>query len=244
MDFGLLYAAYGPEVVAFCPFCSLADPTTYQLYSFASTFLPHVLHLLLIGLVTTTVFSGLEGARWRSQATFAALCVAFAELTLVLRNDWKLNVTKKSVDQVDFFHWRVRMYRYAAFALMDAGLGWAMYLTSTNRWMPSGPPMTQQLINATNALAGIRAKLLTMGQIRNTVLRDQELNSMAQAYWQREPRVMEELEARREVVDAKRMALSKMDVEKMKRDATKWVDDIWPLLRGGPNKSVVEKKND
>jgi len=229
-DFGLLYAAYGPDVMANCAWCSTASTDTYFMYAFSSILAPHLYHILILGLITSSFFSGPEGARWRIYATAMGAFLAAIELGLVLRNDWKLNTTKRSLSDVDFFYWRLRMYRLLSFAVADALLGWAIWLTSTNRWLVKPPPVSQQIQYATVALNLARNKVTLLSRLRNAVIYDEQLHSTSVNHSLQEPRQMAEIEQERDVVDAKRLALSRMDIDRIRNEAQIWTDRVWPIL--------------
>jgi len=229
-DFGLLYAAYGPDVLANCAWCSTANTDTYFMYAFSSILAPHLYHIFILGFITSSFFSGPEGARWRLYATATGAFLAVTELALVLRNDWKLNTTKRSLSEVDFFYWRLRMYRLLSFAVVDALLGWAIWLTSTNRWLVKPPPTSQQIQFATVALNMARNKVTLLSRLRNAVVHDEQLHSTSVNHSFQQPRHMAEIEQEREVVDAKRLALSRMDIDRIRHEAQIWTDKVWPLL--------------
>jgi hypothetical protein len=203
-------------------------------YALPTLLAPHLLHIFLLGMITSSYFSGREGTRWRMYATVAGVSLAAAELVLVLRYDWKHNATKRTLKEVDFFFWRLRTMRLLSFAVVDGLLGWALWLTSTNRWLVEPPSISEQIEGASMFLTGVHSKLQALGQLQNTVLRDDTLRGMGFQYWTREPRLMESVEQEREVMDAKRLALSRMDFDRVKANADNWVDRIWEGLRPPP----------
>jgi hypothetical protein len=201
------------------------------MYSIPSIITPHLWHIIMLGIITSSRLSGLEGARWRTYATTAGALLAVTELVLVLRNDWKLNTTRRTLPEVDFFHWRLRMYRNISFAIVDGLLGWAIWLTSTNRWLVQPPSMTQQLQRALIAMQVARVKVSLLSRVRNTVLQDDVLLAGSMNAAARQKADMAEIEQEREVVDAKRLALSRMDVGKIRGEAEIWTEKVWTLLR-------------
>jgi hypothetical protein len=209
----------------------MTNPSTYLIYAIPSILAPHLLHICLLGIITSSFFSGQEGTRWRVHATIAGVFLAVVEIVLVSKNDWKNNSTKRNLEDVDFFHWRLRVYRLLAFALTDGLLGWAIWLTSTNRWLVKPPSISEQLNQATQSLQLLHSQMGILGRMRNAILRDDELRTAGMGYWEREPKIMEEVEQQREVVDAKRLALSRMDYDKVQASASLWVDQIFHALR-------------
>jgi hypothetical protein len=230
-DFGLLYAAYGPDVLANCVWCSTTNTDTYFMYAIPSILTPHLLHVIILGIITSTFFSGPEGARWRTYATTAGAFLAVSELVLVLRNDWKANTTRRTLTEVDFFYWRLRTYRQLSFAVVDGLLGWAIWLTSTNRWLVRPPPVAQQIQGAAMAMHVARIKVLLLSRLRNAVLHDDALLATSVNGTAKQRGDLTEIEQEREVVDAKRLALSRIDVDKVRRDAEIWTEKVWAFLR-------------
>ncbi|KAF2665424.1 hypothetical protein BT63DRAFT_442825 [Microthyrium microscopicum] len=233
-DWTLLYAAYGPEVLAMCPFCNTDSPSTYLWYALPTIVAPHLVHIFLLGLLTSPFFSGPDGARWRTYATIAGVALATIELTMVMRYDWKLNTTKKTANDVDWFFWRLRTMRLLAFAAVDGLLGWGLWLTSTNRWLVKPPAVAEQVNTISLMLQVMNNKLKALGHIQNAVLRDDQLRGAGYHYWTREPRLMEEVEQEREVIDARRQAISHMDYDRVTADADLWVERVWGALKPTP----------
>jgi hypothetical protein len=229
-SFGLLYAAYGPSVLAYCPFCLTDEPVTYTIYALPAILAPHLLHICFLGLVTSSLVAGPEGSRWRMHATLAGVALAAIEILAVAGNDFKLNATKIQLKDVEFFYWRQRLFRHLGIALLDGLFAWVLWLTATNRWLAKPPGLYQQLTDALVALHEVHVKYATLGRMRNAILRDDELREASGAYWAREPRIMEEIHSDRGVVDAKRTAMSRTDPEKLRRDAEAWVDQTWNAI--------------
>jgi len=115
---------------------------------------------------------------------------------------------------------------------MDSFLGLVLWLTSTNRWLVVSPTLAQQMSDTIGTLQRTQKKTAAVGQFRNAILRDDELREASATYWQREPRVMEDIEQEREVVDAKRAALSRIDFQRIRNEASTWVEEqFWPILQ-------------
>jgi hypothetical protein len=230
-DFGLIYAAYGPQVMAECIWCNTKEPTYYLYYAIPSILAPHLLHVLIILCLTSTFFTGSEGSRWRFYGVMATASLALVEVVLVARNDWRLNTTKRLLADVDFFYWRMRTYRLLAFALLDSLLGWAVWLTSTNRWLVKPPGVSQQVEFLANTLKVPAIKMSLLSRMQAAVVSDEQLLTTGMRYWTQEPRNVAELEQEREVVDAKRLALSRINIDKIRHEANLWVDQVWRFFQ-------------
>jgi hypothetical protein len=57
-EFRFLYAAYGPDAALQCPFCQATEPKDYLYYYLPALLVPHLLHIGLLGFVTSSLFSG------------------------------------------------------------------------------------------------------------------------------------------------------------------------------------------
>jgi hypothetical protein len=235
-DLALLYAAYGPNVVLQCPFCSPAQPQSYLYYALPALMAPHLFHIFVLGVITSSFFSGSEGARWRTYATIAGVALAAGELYMTYTYNWEANGQKRMLQDVDFFYWNTRMWRQLAFAAVDGLMGWLLWLTSTNRWLVKPPTISEQLADVTNTLAGSYGQINLLGNVRNAIVRDNELRTTHGEYWLSESREMQDIEREREVVDAKNIALSRMDFEKTQRRAEIYVDQIFASLQTSESK--------
>ena len=227
----LLYAAYGPNVVADCPFCQANQPQSYFYYALPAILIPHLLHTIFLGIVTSSSLSGPEGNRFRTHATIAGVALASIELWMRYTYNWEDNATKRNLQEADFFFWRIQLYRNLAFALVDALFGWALWLTSTNRWLVQQPSVRERVAGISQELQTTYQQLAILGPLRNAILRDQELRETSERYWSQEPKIMEEIEREREVVDAKNLALSRLDSGKVQERARLWVDSVFAGFR-------------
>lgn len=61
MDVRLQYLAFGPDPIIDCLFCSPDEPNSYLYYAIPSTVTPHLLHIGLLGLITSPTFFRTEG---------------------------------------------------------------------------------------------------------------------------------------------------------------------------------------
>jgi len=237
----LLYAAYGPDVVLECPFCKATEPQSYLYYALPAILTPHVFHIGLLGVITSSFFSGPEGARWRTYATIAGVALALGELYMTWTYKWEGNGSKRMLQDVDFFYLKMRLWRQLAFAAVDSILGWVLWLTSTNRWLVKPPALTEQLAEVSQTLQKTYTQINLLGNLRNAIVRDNQLRTTNAEYWLREQREMEEIEREREVVDAKNIALSRMDYDKVQQRAENYVDQVFSGLRPTPGPPQAKK---
>ncbi|KIW05394.1 uncharacterized protein PV09_03909 [Verruconis gallopava] len=221
-----IYAAYGPEVALTCPFCQANEPQSYLYYALPGIAVPHLIHIFLLGLITSSFFSGAEGSRWRTHATIAGVALALIELYTTWNYKWEANVTKRMLGEVDFFYARMRVYRHLAFAATDAIFGWVLYLTSTNRWLVKPPSTTQQLSEVAQQLAGMHAQVNLLANLRNATVRDAELRQGQEMYWRREQEEMAGIMQDDNVRSAVTSVLAKDEYDKTRQRARAYVDQV------------------
>ncbi|TVY53387.1 hypothetical protein LSUE1_G010343, partial [Lachnellula suecica] len=227
LDSRLLYFHHGPDVIANCQFCNAEDPKSYLYYSLPSILAPHLFNLCLLALVTSGLFTGKEGAAWRTTATIAAGAAVVIDLYLVSSYDTAQNSRATRLEDIDTFFWKMRVYRLLGLATVNGLLGWVLYLSSTNRAFLK-PATTQERIEAsTRVLDSARSKLGAIGILRNTVQRDTVLREKSSEYWVREGMVMGELMEEREVVEGVNNALgSRIDINTITRDAEVYAQNV------------------
>jgi hypothetical protein len=207
LDSRLLFFLYGPDVIRDCAFCNAEDPRSYLYFALPALAAPHLANLVILAVVTSGLFTGNEGARWRTVATLAAAALGLLEVYLVGSYNPQTNARATRLRDIDLFFWNMRIYRGIAIAAMDGAIGWILYLSSTNRAFVN-PPVTAERIETSIKLLDVaRSKLGAAGILRNTINRDEELRSKSLTYWIHEGRVMNELMEEREVVEGVRNAL-------------------------------------
>ncbi|KAE9377747.1 hypothetical protein N431DRAFT_554087 [Stipitochalara longipes BDJ] len=202
-----LYFQFGPDVLIDCQFCNAEDPKSYLYYSLPSLLAPHLFNLCVLALVTSGLFTGKDAAIWRTTATLAAGALVFIDVYFVATYDCKANARALRLEDIDFFFWKMRVWRAIGLAFIDGILGWLLYLSSTNRAFLTPPSTAERIETSTRMLDVVRSKMSAMGILRNTINRDEELRARSQGYWVHEGRVMGELMQEREVVDGVRNAL-------------------------------------
>jgi len=206
----LLYLQFGPDVLSECPFCNSDEPRSYFYYAIPAIIWPHIVNTVAIAAVTSPTLTGRHGAQWRTYATIASGVLGALEVYLVSSYNYQLNSRALRLHQLDMFFWDMRTYRYVALAVLNAGLAYVLFLSSTNR-----------------AFGTARAKLNALGIIRNTTVRDDELRTRVQHYWAHEVRLMGEVMEEREVVEGVNDALSnRIKIEDISRDAEMYAQSV------------------
>ncbi|KAK7542245.1 uncharacterized protein J3D65DRAFT_613109 [Phyllosticta citribraziliensis] len=234
----LLYLAYGPDVLASCPYCTSQEPSSYFYYALPSILAPHLLHLMVLGILTSSLMSGIHGARWRTPAAIAGVSLAAVEIWLLGSYNYQRNATATRLGDIEPFYWRVRTLRYLGFAVVDAALGYIVYLSSTNRWLAMPPTVVERLEDNIRMTEGLRGKLSMLGALKNTVARDRGLRQRSEEYWTNEGQVMGQVLEDREVVDGMQAALERVNVETIERQAGGLADNVvgvMDMMRGMPS---------
>jgi hypothetical protein len=241
----LLYLQFGPDVLGECPFCSADDPKTYFYYALPSMLWPHVLNLIIISVVTSSAWTGRHGAAWRPMVVLAALAVGGLDTYILSSYNYQANARSTRLADLDFFHWTLRICRHLALAFLDAGLGWILWLSSTNRAFTQLPSPAEQIEVANRHLRQTMGKMRALGIIKNTTLRDEELRETARAYWNHEVMVMAQAMEEREVVEGMNDALSsRIDIARVTKDADMYTHDVIGPVRAAAAASTPKEVED
>lgn len=226
-DARCLYLVHGPDVVTNCPFCLSDEPNTYFYYALPALLLPHLFHLLALGLATSTVVASKYGSRWRTLFVMGGAAIGLAECYLVGTYDFQANARVTRPEDLDHFYWRMRTFRGIGMCILDATFAGLIWAASTNRLFVVPPTAAERTETAIKAIESLRGRLGAVGILRNAVARDDGLRGKAEAYWCREKQVMGEVMDEREVVEGIRNALSdRINVTKIEEDARTYVDGI------------------
>lgn len=198
-------------MLAGCVFCAAHDPTSYLTYALPALAAPHVLHMAVLGLVTSAGLFGAESARWRTPATAAAVALAVADLWFTAAYDHRANTQAVGTRDINFFFWRMRLLRGVGMVAIDGLLGLATWLAATNRLFRAPPSVDSRLDDAAKALEVLNFRLLAAGNVRNAVVRDRELAGKTARYWAQQIAADAGMHEEREVVDGMREALTRID---------------------------------
>lgn len=229
LDARLLYAHYGPHVLATCPFTSsgdLAAGQDYFYYALPSIVVPHLLHLFALGIATSGILSGKEGARWRTPAVIAGIVLAIAEVWFVATYDDRPNARSTRLSEIDFVFWKVQVWRGLAIAAVDGGLGWVIWLQATGRAFLNPPSAGERIADHNQSLERLLVRSKGVGVLRNGTVRDANMRGKANDYWAKEGEIMRDVFEQPETVEAQRNALKRLDIVRVGREAESYVDSI------------------
>lgn len=223
-----LYATYGPDVLD----NPLARPDEidssrwYLLYALPSILAPHLAHLFALGVATSGLISGKEGARWRTWSIIAGVAVAGMEVYMIETYDLAASMRGVQAKDVRYVHWQVGVWRGVAIAIVDAVLGWMLWLQATGRAFITPDPPVERLADHAKLLEALVSKIAALGILRNGTMRDADLRRKVDDYWIKEQTATTEVLEQPEVSQAQRNVLSKKDMGVVRRDIAQFVDGI------------------
>ncbi|KAF2736430.1 hypothetical protein EJ04DRAFT_511090 [Polyplosphaeria fusca] len=230
----LVYVAYGPDTLINCIWCAAPDGNdaqNYFLYSLPKILTPHIFHLIVLGLATSSMV-GTEGSRLRIHATIAGLVLACAEAWYMGTYDVSVNKRATVLQDIDFAHWRIRVWRYLAFAATDAVLGLVLWATSTNRWLAIPPKIAERLEASTKQAEATRLKLQGLGLLGNSINRDSALRGVREEYWQTEGQWMAETVQEEAVRTQINQALEKINYQGLETHVSGVADNLINSIDG------------
>lgn len=185
-----IYLRFGEDTLVSCSFCSLDNPNTYLLYHLPfHTLLPHLFHLLIVGIVTSAPVVGEQTSGWRNKFVLLAVSLALLDAYFVATIDPNGGSRGGSASNrvPRSFHNEITPMRSLAFALVDAIFAFLIYVSSTNRFFYTPPTAAEQAeaaaSTASSALSAALAKLQTVSLTRHAVVRDGGLKARDDGYW-------------------------------------------------------------
>ncbi|TKA70824.1 hypothetical protein B0A49_07692 [Cryomyces minteri] len=229
-DARLLYLHYGPDVVANCQFCRSDGPGSYLVYALPSLLLPHLAHLAVLGLATSSLLAGPEGSRFRTPVTLAGVALAAADVYLVASHaqpPYTAATTTTVGGHIDAFFWKLRLYRSLALTVADLSAALLLWTTATNRLLALPPRPAERMEHGARTLELALAKLKALGSVRNVVFRDAGLRDRVGAYWTAEGAVTRAMFEEREVVEGVRAALARADMGGLMEQADRYTEGVF-----------------
>lgn len=187
-----VYLTFGPDALTSCQYCSFDNLNTYLLYYLPfNVLLPHLAHLLILGVATSAPFAGRECARWRTKFTFAGLVLAALDIWIVSTHD-PIQAASPAVRAGQAppsgLYNTITLLRPLVFTICDSVCAMIIWLSATNRFFFKPPSPVEQLDKAVSTalqvLTGANSKLHTTSVTRNAVVRDKALKGRDDVYWQ------------------------------------------------------------
>lgn len=238
----LLYLAYGPETLLNCTWCASAegnDQQNYFLYSLPKIAMPHIFQLSVLGFATSSLV-GPEGSRFRTHATIAGLLMLVVEAWYMGTYDITGNKRAIFVQDIDSAFWRVRFLRCITFAVVDMGLAFVLWATSTNRWLAKPVSLAERLESTTRQSEDTLNKIRALGLLTNSSNRDPALRGVKEEYWRLEGHVMADTVQDPAVTEQINAAISKMDFTALEGRVGQVADGIVKSLDGLRGANVMQ----
>lgn len=128
-----LYLRFGPSTLLNCPFCHSTDPNSYLLYHLPSNIvLLHLLHLLLLGLATSSPISGRSANILRTKLAISALALAAIDIYLTSTYT-PLIPNPNSPSPPLSIYWTALTLRPLSICIHDVLAAAIIYISATNR---------------------------------------------------------------------------------------------------------------
>jgi hypothetical protein len=226
----LQYLRFGPDVLCNCPLVN--DPQaqnaglSYLICALPSLLKTHLMHLLFLGLATSSLIGGTTSARWRTAAILSATAVMVADFSSVFGYDHQRNARAATFSAVENFFWTRNLVSHLAICVTDAAIGALIWASATNRAFVLPPSPAIILESQTRVLEKSLAKFRSLGAVRNVVMRESGFRTKVGEYWRKEGEIMHEVLEERDVVEAVNEVLAKMDVDGVTRGADEFVEQV------------------
>ncbi|OQD85366.1 hypothetical protein PENANT_c010G09675 [Penicillium antarcticum] len=187
-----VYLTYGPDALTSCQYCSFDNLNTFLMYYLPfHVLLPHLVHLMILGIATSAPIAGRESARWRTKFTMAGMALAAIDVYIVASYDAVSSASpsvRSGQTPPSGLYNSITLLRPLAFVVCDVVCLVVLYLSATNRFFFKQPSLTDQIDQAVsvalNALTGAHGKMHATSVTRNAVVRDKSLKSRDDLYWQ------------------------------------------------------------
>ena len=155
------------------------------------------------------------GAVWRTQATLAGVALAVSEVYYISTYSHTTNISARTAAANVYPYWAILTYRGLAIALVDAALGYAIYLTATGRWGSLISDSPAEKIDAVSAaLEDVIRNTNSALSLKQAVMTDADLRRQVVDFWEKEGLT------RRELAEAEGVRLARRAVERRRDWAT------------------------
>lgn len=249
----LIYLTHGLSTTLNCSFCHPSQPQTYVLYSLPTTvFLPHLIHFIILGLVTSPSITSSLATKYRFTFLTTSLGVLAIDIFLnTLYTPYPSLIRPTDPSPVSLYN-VLRILRPLIVCLLDAIFAFYVWATTTNRFIffpflsdPNAAGngsvdelqmQTQELVrNAAMGLSVVQSKLRAYSVAKNTVLRDEDLKRVEATYWEEVRRregggtgeeIYEDDEVQAAIARVYGMGNSGVDVPRARREAGAFVDGV------------------
>lgn len=241
-----LYLRFGPSTIVDCPFCNPLDPSTYLLYHFPKNIvLPHLFNFGILGLATSATVSGFEASQWRFYVLAGALGMAAFDAYVVVQYQPSIDIHMPAPAGL---FWVFATLRPLSLCFYDGFVAFIIYASATKRFLLfSGPAkdpeavqrQTLDLITKSGiAVSAAATKIRATSVARNAVVRDHDLKSKDDKYWQEVGDLEGKQDPRSGVWDdeqvqaaiAQAYSNGTINVEKVRKEADAFVKGVTKFL--------------
>lgn len=236
----LAYLRFGPDVIANC---RLTDPrdagaeSVYLFYALPSILAPHIAHLLVLGIATSGLIAGRDASRWRLLASVVGFALAVGEVVAVATYNQQRNAASSRPSEIDWFFWKIRLYRGLCSATVDGVLGRIIYMSATKQAFIVPKSSPERIEETSSLLENALAKTRGLGIVRNTTFRDTSMRQRVERYWIHQEAVMRAVFEESEVTGALNEALQTMDVPTIAQQADGFVEGVLGLAQDQPDQT-------
>ena len=127
-----LYLRFGPSTLTNCQFCHQDDPLSYLLYHLPTNIiLPHLFHILVIGLATSETISGYEATTFRHSTLLCGLILS--SLDIFLTTTYAPSIAATTPAPAGTF-WVAGTLRSLTLMVFDITLAFLIYASATGRF--------------------------------------------------------------------------------------------------------------
>jgi hypothetical protein len=186
-----MYLRFGPRTLLNCTFCIPEDDSSYILYHLSTNILlPHLVHLLGLGLATSEGLAGIEASGWRTKSTIGALSLALLDVYVTTIHSPKVDGNMPSPGGL---FWHTALIRPLVLCLFDVIIAFCIYSSATNKFLlfvsseydPAvAKRQREQMLSLTNnSLQMAQTKLRAFAMARNAAVREPRLKATDDEYW-------------------------------------------------------------
>ncbi|RVX67644.1 hypothetical protein B0A52_08173 [Exophiala mesophila] len=238
-----LYLRFGPSTLLNCTFCHPNDAFTYLLYHLPTNILlPHLLHILALGVATSESVSGVEAHHWRRLSLIGAVILFSLDIWQAVTYT---PVTAPMTPSPAGTFWLASTLRYLSFSFFDGLVAFLIYASATGRFLLFSAPSsadptlakrrTEELLTKMNlALQMTSNNLRAFSVVRNAVVRDSSLKAVDDEYWRTVVAIESDAATDESLFEdeevqaalAKVYGTGKVDVQTMRREADAFVRNV------------------
>ncbi|KAK6339133.1 hypothetical protein TWF696_009911 [Orbilia brochopaga] len=228
----LIYAAYGPQALIQCSWCTFSDPASYLYYSIPTIAIPHIINIATLGLITSSL-SSKSAKQLRIHATIAGLGLALGEFALLFNFDVLRNIQAVTPGDTNWLHWRLLTYRGLGIATIHLVFGVIIYLNATGRYGFGGTSDLERMEEISKSLDVGLANVRTGLFIKSASTRSVTTLSNVLDFWRNEASNRQFIVDETEVTRSQLM--ERMDIGSINEEAFKFTSNLMDMIATARN---------